>query len=532
MPSTLLPGARASRLALAFIATLLLAAALIAVPFAQPSRADAVLSVDTEAEYRAALTACEALEASELCVIEFTTDIEMTTTGGNPEYNGDSDLYLVGVGDQREIFTNTSDYLQFLYSGSAVEVIVDNLHIRSFQWNNAGGAIGKWTGNLTIVDSIFEENAGAGGGAVFYSTGSFGSLAVIDSVFTLNSAGSGTGGAIYASNALVYAEGSEFTYNATSGDGGAIGVENDSLAFVDETTFEENSATLGGAVHAADSSDIYASNSTFYSNNGGDGGGAVWAFEGDVSFDHVTAYDNVPGHVQIVDASGDFMTFGSVFQDLSDTFPTCSITGLGQSLGYNWAANDDCWADPMTGDVIDGVDAMLTELADNGGVTRTARPHYGSDLVNAIPEASCDIDGDQRGVVRPQGAGCDMGAVELEDPFPDVSVNHQFAEEVYWLAQTGISGGFDDGTFRPGAAVTRQAMAAFLYRFAGEPEFTAPGTATFPDVPTSHPFFEEVEWLADSGVTGGFDDGTFRPGATVTRQAMAAFLYRYANLIT
>jgi hypothetical protein len=69
-------------------------------------------------------------------------------------------------------------------------------------------------------------------------------------------------------------------------------------------------------------------------------------------------------------------------------------------------------------------------------------------------------------------------------------------------------------------------MAAFLYRFEGEPAFTPPIFPSFPDVPTSHPFYKEIEWLVAAGITTGFPDGNFRPGAEVSRQAMAAFLHR------
>ena len=113
--------------------------------------------------------------------------------------------------------------------------------------------------------------------------------------------------------------------------------------------------------------------------------------------------------------------------------------------------------------------------------------------------------------------------------FSDVPVGAPFRAEIAWLASTGITTGWPDGTFHPSAPVERQAMAAFLYRFAGSPPFTPPATATFSDVPRSHPFFEEIEWLASSGVTRGYPDGTFHPSASVERQAMAAFLYRYAG---
>ena len=50
----------------------------------------------------------------------------------------------------------------------------------------------------------------------------------------------------------------------------------------------------------------------------------------------------------------------------------------------------------------------------------------------------------------------------------------------------------------------------------------------FSDVPAAHTFFKEIVWAAEDGITTGYEDGTFRPGAVVTRQAAAAFIYRYA----
>ena len=73
-------------------------------------------------------------------------------------------------------------------------------------------------------------------------------------------------------------------------------------------------------------------------------------------------------------------------------------------------------------------------------------------------------------------------------------------------------------------------MAAFLYRVAGSPEpFPDPSPQAFDDVPPGHPFFEEIAWMAGSGVSTGFDDDTFRPSNPVSRQAMAAFLLCLAD---
>jgi len=111
-------------------------------------------------------------------------------------------------------------------------------------------------------------------------------------------------------------------------------------------------------------------------------------------------------------------------------------------------------------------------------------------------------------------------------PFSDVPTSNPFYKEITWLASTGITTGYPDGTFRPFGKVSRDAMAAFLYRFSGSPEFAAPGASPFSDVPTSNGFYKEITWLSSTGITTGYADGTFNVYGTVSRDAMAAFLYR------
>lgn len=109
--------------------------------------------------------------------------------------------------------------------------------------------------------------------------------------------------------------------------------------------------------------------------------------------------------------------------------------------------------------------------------------------------------------------------------FADVSADHPFATPIGWMVATGRSFGFADGTYRPLDCVTRQALAAFLYREDGAPpEPSSP--SGFVDVGVDHPFAHEIAWLAASGVATGYHDQTFRPSECVTRQTAAAFLYR------
>jgi hypothetical protein len=128
------------------------------------------------------------------------------------------------------------------------------------------------------------------------------------------------------------------------------------------------------------------------------------------------------------------------------------------------------------------------------------------------------------------GAGGSKTVNGLGAPtFSDVAAGSQFEFEITWLASTGITTGYPDGGFHPLSTVNRDAMAAFLYRFAGSPAFTPPTVSPFWDVPKTNQFYKEITWLASTGVTTGYPDGSFRPLGTVNRDAMAAFLFRFAQ---
>jgi polyhydroxybutyrate depolymerase len=111
--------------------------------------------------------------------------------------------------------------------------------------------------------------------------------------------------------------------------------------------------------------------------------------------------------------------------------------------------------------------------------------------------------------------------------FPDVTAF--FDPGVTWLAMQGITTGYDDGTYRTGATVNRMQVAAFLFRMVGDPSFVAPSSPTFSDVSPAHPFFREVEWLHAAGITTGWADGTFRPTSALSRSAFATLLWRVAG---
>ncbi|WP_338748477.1 S-layer homology domain-containing protein [Janibacter alittae] len=122
-------------------------------------------------------------------------------------------------------------------------------------------------------------------------------------------------------------------------------------------------------------------------------------------------------------------------------------------------------------------------------------------------------------------------AVESAPDFTDVDSSSAFAREIAWLQDERITTGYADGTFGPKKRISREAMAAFMTRFLLEgrvPDATAP--YEFSDIAGTQ-FEDHIAWIADQGLTTGHADGTFRPKSTITREAMAAFLYRSREMM-
>jgi len=128
-------------------------------------------------------------------------------------------------------------------------------------------------------------------------------------------------------------------------------------------------------------------------------------------------------------------------------------------------------------------------------------------------------------------AGSPSWTPPQRSPFVDMTPRSAFYKEVTWLAAVGVTTGWVDGqgrhSFRPGSNINRDAMAAFLYRFSGEPSWTPPRTSPFRDLSPRSAFYKEITWLAETEITTGYSDHTYRPLSTVNRDAMAAFLYRW-----
>ena len=125
-----------------------------------------------------------------------------------------------------------------------------------------------------------------------------------------------------------------------------------------------------------------------------------------------------------------------------------------------------------------------------------------------------------------------MASAGPPDPGPtgfwDLMLGTTHTRSIMQVAEQGIAGGFSDGSFRPGLAVTRAQMATFVQRATGLPSGALP--SPFRDVPSSATHAAAISAVAAAQIAGGFPDGTYRPEQPVTRGQMATFLRRATSL--
>ena len=112
-------------------------------------------------------------------------------------------------------------------------------------------------------------------------------------------------------------------------------------------------------------------------------------------------------------------------------------------------------------------------------------------------------------------------------PFTDVHETDWFYNDVLFVYEEGLFAGTSDTTFSPNAAMTRAMLVTVLYRLEGEPAVS--GRSGFSDVTFNSYYEDAVTWAADNGIVNGTSITTFSPNANVTREQMAAILYRYAQ---
>ena len=118
----------------------------------------------------------------------------------------------------------------------------------------------------------------------------------------------------------------------------------------------------------------------------------------------------------------------------------------------------------------------------------------------------------------------------FENPFTDVSESDWFFNDVKFVYQNGLMNGTSATTFSPEGTTSRGMIVTILWRMAGSPDMEDKIWGyPFADVDATAYYGTAVYWARLNGIAGGYDDATFGPNDPITREQMAAILYRYAQ---
>lgn len=110
-------------------------------------------------------------------------------------------------------------------------------------------------------------------------------------------------------------------------------------------------------------------------------------------------------------------------------------------------------------------------------------------------------------------------------PFTDVPETMWYYDSVYYVYAHGLMNGTAATLFSPGNPTTRGMLVTILYRMEGSPQ--GAGWGPFTDVTPGAYYAQPIAWAAWNGIVNGITSTTFAPDRNVTREQMAAILYRY-----
>ena len=126
--------------------------------------------------------------------------------------------------------------------------------------------------------------------------------------------------------------------------------------------------------------------------------------------------------------------------------------------------------------------------------------------------------------------GCPRDASCPLRRFSDLDPAAWYHDGIHAALERGVMNGYEDGTFRPDSPTGRAMLVTMLWRMDGQPQVRY--DLHFADVPYGAWFTEAVRWAVSAGIVSGYDASSFGPNDGVTREQLAAILYRFASLRT
>jgi CSLREA domain-containing protein len=367
---------------------------------------------------------------------------------GGGVMNMDSSMHMVDSTVRGNTSSEGAGIRNTTYAASSF-LIIDHSQILS---NTVTGGFGgggientaymSYTAALTITNSIISFNVangvsgvpgtGAGGGilnaAMLGSTQGTAKTYIANTTLSQNKAVNGGGIAnafplVTGQDLIVDIYNSTVDHNTTFsgtgnqlGNGGGLLNMNGTMTVVN-STISGNAATgipgsatdasgLGGALLNVGSTHVSVANlvnTTVAGNYATAAGGGL-----------TTAILDVAAAGTYTSLKNNIVTGNSVYAGANNcSSQPGTVPNMFVSLGFNLENGNSCNLVPANGDMLD-TNPVLGALADNGGDTWTHGLLAGSPAIDAIPLASCTLPVDQRGVVRPQGPACDIGAYEAE----------------------------------------------------------------------------------------------------------------------
>jgi CSLREA domain-containing protein len=335
-----------------------------------------------------------------------------------------------------------------------------------------GGGIYN-AGTLTVLQSTFSGNTGSGGG--IYNS-NLSNLSVIDSLFLGNFSDWGAG--IWNSG-TASVKNSTFTKNNGTSGGGIT--NNGGTLIVSNSTFYGNTATWGGGID--NSGTLTVTNSTFSGNTASSGGG-ISNFGGNSTV--LMVNNTIADNVASSDGSGIFNTAGVVTVKNSIITHNLGVENCSGPItngGNNLDSGTTCgWG--TTNGSMSFTDPKLSPLMDHGGPTQTFALLAASPAIGAGNNAGCPST-DQRGISRPRGHDCDIGAFEVGFPltptFQDVPANYLYWEDIETLYANGLTSGCNLSPlkFCPGDLMNRGQAAVFMMRGAYGSSYIPPSNLVY-----------------------------------------------------
>jgi hypothetical protein len=405
-----------------------------------------------------------------------------------------------GAAADRKVVTSSGQYLAALAAAS-VDSTAPHVIALGADIVLGGAPVYSGVGDLTIDGQGFTLDGDATYRSVLLSTKAQARITIEDLTavngarpanHTNENSPESEGGAVRSAGPLVV-ERSTFRNNAVCDDGGAVMGKHD-VTIVDSlldgnyagnhvrTSFPACTDPGGGAVYVVEPDGMEGTdprvrivNSTIVNNYADDDGGAL------VFFDHDSADAGTPdlelvyttiAHNTTVDAFSNFKgqvvspvltAFGLVIQETPGA-ADCTLGSIDPASSYSYSTDTSCSLPAGQGNTQNGADTNLGALAHNGGPTDTRLLTAGSALRDVVPADECDavavlptpVTTDQRGMARPQGAACDIGAVERAagPPTATASIDGPQIDPPWYVGDVDVTWEIEDGFADDGCADT------------------------------------------------------------------------------